>query len=141
MLDKTFKTIYFILVCAIFVQLFSTFLLVDFNDEKVIGEYLIDKFDIRDTTLKAQYYPTLLINKNHIFELKDVDEKAGLVGKWKALNQKKLNFKDYDNILIEFTYNVNQKIQAELDGNIIYFYYPNDFYKGKFNRVLYVRKN
>ncbi len=117
-------------------QLFTSCTHVDESD--MVGEYFIDKWEYRDSSLNAVLYPILSIKKDNRFELKESNGSVCIFGTWKT--QKRRMFSKNNDISIEFYYDGNKIIRSDLKGTIFYFYYPNDFYQGKYNVVLYVKK-
>lgn len=102
--------------------------------EKILGHYKMDKRVTKDTSVQSVIYQHLYLNENDTFILKNSNSEK-IIGRWKILNST-----SSDEGTIEFSFD-NKTIRTQLKGTILRFEYPNDFYKGKFQLVLYIRSN
>jgi hypothetical protein len=120
----------------IFIYSTITFLLIGcstLTENKVVGYYQIDKFTIRDTGKKIIELNYLNLRNDNTFKLSNPIGKDSIVGNWKIINS---NSKEGGEI--EFTVQT-KVIHAKIGGTIIYFEYPNDFYLGYYENVLYIK--
>lgn len=102
-------------------------------ESQIAGRYGSDKFALRDTSLKIEAYPLLLLNPDKSFELKRHNSPDKMVGSWKIIG-----LANEDEATLEFSFS-DKTISASVRKTIIYFTYPNDFYNGKFESLIYVR--
>jgi hypothetical protein len=93
------------------------------GNQKIIGEYQLDKFVLGKGKRKNSEAPILKLNSDNTFELLRNNK---LNGTWR-----KTNLIGEENI-IEFKYS-DKKITGKLRGTVIYFEYPNDFDSGILN--------
>lgn len=103
------------------------------DESQIVGKYEIDKFVLRDSLIKVEEFRLLLLNSDKTFELNNYHNKLNSKGIWRAKKTR-----NNDEIIIEFSFS-GRKIEGLLNGNIISFVYPNDFYFGKYNNLLYVK--
>jgi hypothetical protein len=103
------------------------------DNDKIIGRYGIDKYEIRDDTNKTTDYALLILNPKNCFELSRYNNNETIKGKWWVFKSKSST-----EAVIRFKYSNNQ-IDGLLNGNILSFEYPNDFHLGKYQNVLYVK--
>lgn len=111
------------------------------NENLIVGKYGIDKYRIRDTSINVDVYTHLFINTDKTFELSNIG--GTKKGSWYIQH---LSYKKNDNggteLRGEIFFLLNDKsTKAELKGNIIEFTFPNDFYLGKYETLLYVKTN
>lgn len=128
------------IICSLFLLIISCR---HVEKQEILGSYKIDKAVIRDSTNNKKVYEILNLKDDMSFELKSyIDSSVDKAyGNWQVLNSKfrKNSYgKEEPLVKIIFTYQ-DQEIEGFLKGTIIYFYYPNDLYDGKFSSVLYVR--
>ncbi|MEI6348001.1 MAG: hypothetical protein WCP69_08655 [Bacteroidota bacterium] len=115
------------------------------DESPIYGEYEIDKRVVRDTSIVVDVYEILSIKRDKTFELKHYSGKEGnLLGSWKIQeisSKKSIGSENYEiNAKIQFTLQ-SKTILGEIRDNIIYFEFPNDFYSGRFDKLLYVKRN
>ncbi|MDN3672418.1 hypothetical protein QWY99_05025 [Flavobacterium branchiarum] len=103
------------------------------DESQIVGKYEIDKFVLRDSLIKVEEFRLLLLNSDKTFELNNYHNKLNSKGIWRVKKTR-----NNDEIIIEFSFS-GRKIEGLLNGNIISFVYPNDFYFGKYNNLLYVK--
>jgi hypothetical protein len=103
------------------------------DDYKIVGTYKMDKFVVRDPSLKIEEYSLLSLFEDNTFELTRYGNSDKIMGRWHVVERRLKN-----KLLIEFVFS-DKKVNGVLDGTIFYFDYPNDFHSGKFDRILYVK--
>jgi hypothetical protein len=104
------------------------------NEAKITGVYGIDKYVVRDKTLKVKVYPRLTIKNDKTFELSNFNKNDKIKGTWSLISSK-----NKEEGIVQFKM-ANREINGLIRGSIFYFRYPNDLYDGKFKSVLYVRQ-
>jgi hypothetical protein len=105
------------------------------NYEEITGVYEIDKHTVRDATKTNLVHHYLQLKKDQTFKLGNVNREGDISGTWKITQSNKNKTR-----IIHFNFQ-NRQIQAKHRGTIFYFNYPNDFYSGYYNSVLYVKLN
>ena len=105
-------------------------------EKEISGTYLIDKFAYNDTSVVIEACPFLILHKDKTFNLKKHNGSIYITGNWRIFKRNIIS----KEVLVEFSYE-NKKIQGLLKGTIFYFHYPNDFYFGKYNILLYIKSN
>lgn len=98
---------------------------------QAVGCYSQDKSILRSTSKGIYDYEHLKLYNNNTFQLFNNDT-LYLSGTWKVVN------KQPDNENIEFRF-ADKVINVDFDGYIFDVNYSNDFYSGKYERILFVR--
>lgn len=105
------------------------------KDKDIIGVYKMDKYVLLNKSIDIKDYQYLELNPDYTFNLyySKTDTISQIQGRWKLLRK----LKD-DGLLLHFEYG-KKVIEGNLKGNVFYFINPNDFHKGKYQSVLYVK--
>lgn len=127
MIGAKYKTIVLVIL-AVIIQSCKNKNSIDF-----VGFYEIDKNVKRNQSDKTLTHNFLIIKSNNTFKLCNINDSNSIIGHWEIIK-----FERNNTAIIQFTFN-NNVIRGKLNDTILTFEYPNDFYSGLYEILIYVK--